>query len=108
MKVSLDSGVTSNFISDAIATALKLKIKSDVDFQDLTLADGSKVWTAGYVQFTMNCGVYKGKIIAKVFPNVSKECILGMSWLVQETPLSTGNGDKSQFRVQAQLLPYQL
>ena len=49
VKVFLDSGMTGNFISDAMAAALKLKITSDVDFQDLTLADGSKVWTAGYV-----------------------------------------------------------
>ena len=42
-KVLLDSGVTGNFISYAMAIALKLKIISDVDFQDLTLADGSKV-----------------------------------------------------------------
>ena len=56
MKVLLDSGTSGNSISDAMATALKLKITSNVDFQDLTLAYGSKVWTAGYVQFTMNCG----------------------------------------------------
>ena len=72
MKVLLDSGATGNFISDAMATALKLKITSDVDFQDLTLADGSKVWTTGYVQFTLSCAGYKGKIIARVFPNLSK------------------------------------
>ena len=87
VKVLLDSGATGNFISDAMAIALKLKITSDVDFQDLMLTDGSKVWTVGYVQFTMNCGSYKGKIIAKVFPNLSKECILGMPWLVQENTI---------------------
>ena len=87
MKVLLDSGATGNFISDAMATALKLKITSDVDFQDLTLADGSKVWASGYVQFTMNCGGCKGKNIARVFPNLLKECILGMPWLVQENPI---------------------
>ena len=81
-KVLLDSGMIGNFISDAMATALKLKITSDVDFQDLVLADESQVWTMGYVQFTMNCGGYKRKNITKVFPNLSKECILGMPWLV--------------------------
>ena len=87
VKVLLDSGTTGNFISYAMATVLKLKITSNVDFQDLTLADGSKVWTARYVQFTMNCGGYKGKIIARVFPNLSKEYILGIPWLVQENPI---------------------
>ena len=87
MKVLLDLGVSGNFISYAMATALKLKITSDVDFQDLTLADGSQVSSAGYVQFIVNCGGYKGKILARVFPNLSKECILGMLWLVQENPI---------------------
>ena len=49
VKVLLDSGAIGNFISDAMATSLKLKIISNVDFQDLTLADGSKVWTVRYV-----------------------------------------------------------
>ena len=31
VKVLLDLGMTGNFISDAMATALKLKITSDVD-----------------------------------------------------------------------------
>ena len=79
MKVLLDLGVTGNFISYAMVVALKLKITLDVDFQDLTLADGSKVWIAGYVQLTINCGGYKGKIIARVFPNLSKECIQGVA-----------------------------
>ena len=87
MKVLLDSGSTSNFILDRLATILKLKIHSDVDFKDLTLADGSIVWTARYVQFTLDCGEYKSKIIARVFPDLHKECILGMPWLVYENPV---------------------
>ena len=46
MKVLLDLGMTGNYILDAMAIVLKLKIISDVDFQDLTLANGSQVWTA--------------------------------------------------------------
>ena len=87
MKVLLDSGATGNFISDTLATALKLKINVDVDFKDLTLADGSIVWTTGYVQFTLNCGEYKSKIIARVFPDLHKVCILWMPWLVYENPM---------------------
>ena len=87
VKVLLDLGVTGNFISDAMATALKLKTTSDVDFQGLALANESQLWTGGYVQFTMNYGGYKGKIITRVFPNLSKVCILGMPLLVQENPI---------------------
>ena len=87
VKVLLDSGAIGNFISDAMATILKLKITEDADFQNLTLAEGSKVWTAGHVQFTINCGGYKGKIVARVFPNLSKQCNLRMHWSVQENPI---------------------
>ena len=32
----------------------------------------------------MNCGDYKGKIVAKLFPNLHEEYILGMPWLEYE------------------------
>ena len=35
----------------------------------------------------MNCGDYKGRIVAKVFPNLHKECILGIPWLEYENPI---------------------
>ena len=76
MKVLLDSGATSNFILDTLATALKLKIHSDVDFHDLTLADGSIVWTAGYVQFTLTAGSTK----AKSSPGYFLTCIKIAFW----------------------------
>ena len=38
VEVLLDSGATSNVISDAMATTLKLKITSDVYFQYMTMA----------------------------------------------------------------------
>ena len=41
MRVLLDLGSTGNFISDVMAIVVKLKNTLDVDFQDLTLADGS-------------------------------------------------------------------
>ena len=56
VKMLLDLGATSTFISDAMATALKLQIQDDEDFHELTLADGIVVSTKGYVQFMMTCG----------------------------------------------------
>ena len=35
----------------------------------------------------MNCGDYKGKIVARVFPNLHKECILGIPWLEYKNPI---------------------
>ena len=49
MNMLLDSSATSNFISDAMAIALKLQVQEDEDFHELTLADGTVMPTAGYV-----------------------------------------------------------
>ena len=87
VKMLLDSSATSNFVSDAMVTALGLPVQEEEDFHDLTLADGTVVLTAGHVQFIMNCGGYKGKIVASVFPNLHKECILGIPWLEYENPI---------------------
>ena len=35
----------------------------------------------------MKCGDFKGKIVARVFPNLHKECILGIPWLEYENPI---------------------
>ena len=70
-----------------MVTALGLQVQEGEDFYELTLADGTVVPTAGYVQFVMHCGDYKSKIVARVFPNLHKECILGMPWLENENPM---------------------
>ena len=87
VKMLLDSGVTGNFISEDMIIVLRLLVQEDEDFYELTLANGIVVPTARYVQFMMNCGDYKGRIVARVFPNLRKECILGMPWLEYENPI---------------------
>ena len=83
----LDSGAIGNIISDTMAIALKLQVQEDEDFHELMLADGIVVPTARYVQFVMTCGDYKGEIVAGVFSNSYKKCILGMPWLGYENPI---------------------
>ena len=68
VKILLDSGATSNFISDVMATALKLQVQEDEDFYEVTLADGTIVPTAGYVQFVMNCGTTRARSWPRYFP----------------------------------------
>ena len=58
-----------------------MQVREDEDFHELTLADGTIMQIARYVQFVMNCGDNKSKIMARVFHNLHKECILGMPWL---------------------------
>ena len=81
------TGFRRNFVSDAMVTALGLPVREEEDFHELTLADGTIVPTARWVQFVMNCGDYKGRVVARVFPNLHKECILGIPWLEYENPI---------------------
>ena len=86
IKVLIDSGATGNFISDKVVTTLRLKIVPESEFEQLTLADGSVIKVVGYVQLCLLCGDYQRIIMARVFPNLHKEIILGMPWLLQENP----------------------
>ena len=65
---------------------MELKVKPEDDFELLKLADGSEVHVQGYVQLVLHCGNYKTRILARVFPNLHEELILGILWLVQENP----------------------
>ena len=51
--VLIDSSATSNFILDQVVIALHLKVVPEALFEELTLADGSTVKAAGYVQFML-------------------------------------------------------
>ena len=86
VRVLLDSGATGNFISDNVVTELALHIDHEEAGEQLTLADGSQVQASGHVTFPLRCGYYKGKITARVFPNLHKELILGIPWLTTENP----------------------
>ena len=77
LRVLIDSGSTGNYLSAWCQTALELEVKPEEDFERLTLADGSEVHAQGYVQFVLHCGNYKTKILARVFPNLHEELILG-------------------------------
>ena len=52
-RVLLDSGSTDNFISTQLVVAVGLKVQSDLEWQEITLVDGSKLKTEGRVQFTL-------------------------------------------------------
>ena len=86
-RVLLDSGLTGNFISTQFVAAVGLKVQPDPEWQEITLADGSKLKTEGRVQFTLRCGGYKERILARVFPDLHKEIILGIPWLSQAKPV---------------------
>ena len=87
VKMLLDSNAIDNFISDTVATALKFQVQEDEGFCELTLADGTVVPTAGYVQFVMNCGDYNSTIVVKVFPKLHKDHKLRTPWLEYKNPI---------------------
>ena len=78
VKVLVDSGATGNFITDDLVDTWQLPVELETQHQDLKLADGSSVQATGRVQFNLQCGDYRTKITARVFPNLHKEVILGM------------------------------
>ena len=82
----IDSGSIGNYLSTRCQVALDLEVKSEEDFELLMLADGSEVHPQGFVQFVLHCGDYKTKVLARVFPNLHQELILGIPWLAQENP----------------------
>ena len=86
-RVLLDSGSTGNFISTQFVAAAGLTIQPDSDWEEVTLADGSKLRTEGRVQFTLRCGKYKERVLARVFPDLHKEIILGIPWLEKANPM---------------------
>ena len=86
LSVLLDSGSTGNFVSARICTALKIKPEKDAYPEELKMADGSTVETEGKVKIQLHCGKYRGTVLAKVFPGLQKEMILGMPWLQKENP----------------------
>ena len=86
IRVLLDSGSTGNYISDKIAQDFNLIINAEEGSEQLTLADGSKVQARGYVSFRLRCGQFISQVIARVFPNMHQQLILGIPWLKQENP----------------------
>ena len=78
----VDSGSTGNYISDRCPTALNIPVVPEDEHESLTLADGSVVKAQGYAKFILRCGDFKCPIIARVFPNLQQELILGMPWLI--------------------------
>ena len=78
----VDSGSTGNYISDRCLAALNIPVVPEDEHENLTLADGSVVQAQGNAQFMLRCGDFKCPIIARVFPNLQQELILGMPWLI--------------------------
>ena len=85
-RVLVDSGSTGNYIDARECTTRGIKIEAEDNPEELKMADGTVVQMEGRVQFVLKCGGYRGKISARVFPNMNKQRVLGIPWLSKEKP----------------------
>ena len=82
----MDLGLISNDIDTQECAARVIKFEAEDQSKELKMADGLVVRTKGRVQFVLKCGGYKGEISSQVFPNMDKQLILGIPWLLKENP----------------------
>ena len=84
VKALIDCGSTGNYISDSLVLALGMEVILEKDFEVLELANKTTVKVQGYVSFRLDSGEFSCKVIARVFPNLRSEVILGTPWLIKE------------------------
>ena len=72
LRITMDSGSTSNYIDARECAARGMKIEAEDKPEELKMADGTVVKTEGRVQLKLKCGGYRGDICAWVFPNMNK------------------------------------
>ena len=70
VKVLVNSGATGNFITDHLVDTWQFPMELETQYQDLKLEDGSTVQATRQVQVNLQCGDYRTKITARVFPNL--------------------------------------
>ena len=69
--------------------ACKIPGEKDPYKRELEMADGSVMEIEGKFQLEIRYGKYKGKLIVSVFPNLHKELILEIPWLITNNPADT-------------------
>ena len=86
VKALIDCGSTGNYISDSLVPALGMEVIPEEDFELLEMANKTTVKAQGYVSFRLDSGEFSCRVIARVFPNLRSEVILGTLWLIKENP----------------------
>ena len=88
LKVLIDSGSIGNYISaqECAARGLRIDRGRACEREELRMANGSVVQTAGSVKILLKCAAYHGIVEARVFLGLDKPMILGIPWLRKENP----------------------
>ena len=92
LKVLIDSESTDNYISaqECVVRGLRIDRRRVCEREELRMANGSVVQTAGSVKILLKCGAYRGVGEARVFPGLDKPMILGIPLLRKENPTLIG------------------
>ena len=86
VKALIDCGLTGDYISDSLVLALGTEVIPEEDFELLEMANKTTVKAQAYVSFRLDSGEFSCRVIARVFPNLRSEVILGTPWLIKENP----------------------
>ena len=84
MKALIDCGSTGNYISDSLVPALGMEVIPEKDFELPEMANKTTIKAQGYISFRLDSGEFSCRVIARVFPNLRSEVILGTLWLIKE------------------------
>ena len=92
IKVLIDSESTGNYISaqECAARGLRIDPGRACEREELRMANGSVVQTAGSIKILLKCGAYRGVIKTQVLLGLDKPMILGIPCLRKETPTLIG------------------
>ena len=86
VKALIDYGSTGNYISNSLVPALGMEVVPEKDFEVLELAIKTIVKAQGYISFRLDSREFSCRVIARVFPNLRSEVILGTPWRIKENP----------------------
>ena len=75
-----------NYISDSLVPTLGMEVVPEKDFKMLELANKTTVKAQVYVSVWLDSKEFNCRVIARVFPNLRLEMILGTPWLIKENP----------------------
>ena len=78
--------INGQLYSDSLVPALGMEVIPEEDFELLEMANKTTVKAQGYVSFRLDSGEFSYRVIARVFPNLRSEVILGTPWLIKENP----------------------
>ena len=77
VKALVDYGSMGKYINDSLVPAFGMEVIPEKDFEVVELANKTTVKAQGYVSFRLDSGEFSYRVIARVFPNMRSEVILG-------------------------------